>query len=697
MKKELLLLSLLLLLSCVSKEKDRKTADTIVMKSNEDLSKAFVSLRVGIPLWNSDARFNELLALLDRHKGAVDEIALFSSITHAPIPADVFLERTRIMKLRMEEARKHGYRAGINIIATLGHHNENLENSLKGKYTHMTNIEGDACEGSFCPNDENFKNYVATIYRYSAEAKPDFIWIDDDMRLYHWPVGYGCFCDHCLDIFNKETGYTFTRAELKKSLNQGKMEDKLRLRRLWIDHNRNTFFRLFATIEKAVHETDPHIAIGQMTGERAVEGYDYDKWAEILSGNAHAAVMWRPGAGYYDDNINSNLAGKAHTLGNQVAVLPPQVKSIQAEIENFPYQRLKKSAHIVSLEAASYIAAGCTGAAYNVLTFYDEPLDEYEPLIAKLQSVRPFFDLMVSKLGRIPLSGACKIWNKNTIIADNAESGTWLEGSAATSANEIFGIGIPASYSGDHAKVAILGKDVVPALSDEEIRKVLSTGVYMDCEVLKQLNERGFGKLTGFEISGSENKDRIEKFSSDPLNGRMAGRERDNRQSFWMLPAFTLRPTDKKAASLAGLIDYSGKKVSSCTAGIYENELGGRVCVSGYYPYTFMESLSKSTQMKNIFRWLSHDELPGYVASYHKINLWIREPVNGNCSLAFTNSSFDAAKDVVLMLRTDKTALRMYDMQCNTTLIRSIERDGPYQKFVINNVDPWEARLLTTE
>ena len=433
-----------------------------------------------------------------------------------------------------------------------------------------------------------------------------------------------------------------------------------------------------------------------MTGERPVEGYDYDRWAEILSGDVHGEVMWRPGAGYYDDNINDNLAGKAHTLGNQVAVLPGWVKSIQCEIENFPYQRLKKSAHIVSLEVASYMAAGCTGAAYNVLTFYDEPLDEYELLFAKLQEIRPFYDLLAGSLGRVYVTGVCRLWNKNTIIANNAENGTWLEGSLEN-VNDIFKIGIPACYNGDHAQVVILGKDIVPALSDEEITKVLSSGVYMDCEALRQLNDRGFGKLTGFVIERSDNKDRIEKLTDHPLNGSMGGRERDNRQSFWPMAAFTLKPADKGAESVACLIDYSGREVSSCTAGIFENELGGRICVSGYYPYTFLESLSKSTQMKNIFRWLSKDNLPGYIASFHKINLWIREPVNGNYSLAFTNSSFDAARDVVLMLRTDKNSLRMYDMQCNETLVRSTGNDGPYQKFVIENIAPWEMRLIVTE
>jgi len=110
-----------------------------------------------------------------------------------------------------------------------------------------------------------------------------------------------------------------------------------------------------------------------------------------------------------------------------------------------------------------------------------------------------------------------------------------------------------------------------------------------------------------------------------------------------------------------------------------------------------MENLSKSSQMKNVFRWLSKDNLLGYIASFQKINLWIREPQNGKISLAFTNSSFDPAKDVMLMLRTENKSIKLYDMECSEAIIQSSGTDGPYQKFVIPYVDPWQIRLVICE
>lgn len=110
-----------------------------------------------------------------------------------------------------------------------------------------------------------------------------------------------------------------------------------------------------------------------------------------------------------------------------------------------------------------------------------------------------------------------------------------------------------------------------------------------------------------------------------------------------------------------------------------------------------MEDLSKSSQMKSVFRWLSKETLPGYIASFHRINLWIREPQEGKVALAFTNSSFDPAKNVILLLKTKSKTIKLYDMTCKETTIHASGTDGSYQKFVIPEVEPWQISLVVSE
>jgi hypothetical protein len=678
------------------------------------LNKAFISFRVGVTLWQPENRYRELLALFEKYKGVTDEITFFTSCTHPPLPLEVMKQRCELLKQRMEQARTLGYRAGINVLSTIGHHEENLANSLSGDYTCVTDINGSVSHGSFCPNDPRLQEYIREVYRSVAKANPDYIWIDDDVRLAgHMPVGVTCFCDNCLSIFEKESGVKYTRATFREAVNGGTPEQRLAVRKAWLAHNRATISRLFSLIEQTVHEVKPDMPLGFMTGDRFFEGYDFDHWAEVLAGPKHAPVYWRPGGGYYEDTSTGGLVGKSNDIGRQVSMLPPWVESIQSEIENFPYQRLKKAAHITTVEAASHMGAGCTGAAFNVLSMNDEPLDEFEPLVARIRRARPFYDLMAKYQGRMQPIGLFAAWSKETAVASDFPGGDWCSswaGGYLGTAAQLLESGLPTAYSPQDASVTLLFRESVAAMSKEEITKVLSSGVYMDAETLDMLNKQGFQELTGLSVEKTLPIDCIEEFTQHPLNGTFAGRQRDARQSFWHVPGYLLKPVDPKAQTLARLVDYGGKEMAATSMAVYENRLGGRVCVCGYYPWTFLHSLSKTAQMKSVMRWLSREKLPAYVASYHKVNLWARqrptegaadgsanggaEGSAGGLAIALLNASFDPAEQLTLALLTTADTVRVFDMDGNEQTIRAGEGDGPYRHFVLPSVEAWSMRLV---
>ena len=667
-----------------------------------NLDKAFVSFRIGMGQSMSDARFNELLALFDKYPGVTDEVTFFTTYSHGVQKPELFKERVEILGKRIAQAKQRGYRSGFNILCVMGHHNENLPNSIVDpeKYTQVTDINGATSQGSLCPNDPDLVEQMLWRMQLMLDQKPDYIWLDDDIRLAgHMPVNLTCFCDNCLKKFEQETGRKWTREEIRAAADSGTLEEKLAFRKKMLQHNRDTINRLFEALGGYIHEKDPGMTLGFMTGDRFWEGYDFARWGDTLSGKTKAPVMWRPGGGYYEDSGTGNLVDKSHAIGRQVSKLADHVVSIQSEIENFPYQRLKKARNIVALEAAQQIAAGCTGAAFNVLGQYDEPLDEFEPLVARLHRVRPFLDTMVRHLGRLTPTGVNVVWNTDLYAAVGLEGGTWFSGGVPLTDDEMFDIGLPCAYDGEAAQVFIPTRGVISILSDEEIRKILSKGVYLDGPALDLLNARGFGKLTGFKTKRIETVDRMTEFLPHPLNGPYAGRQCDNRQSFrwWMVPAYSFEKTDPKAESLAKLLDYSWKPVDDCAMGVFENELGGRVCVQGYYPWTYLQNLSRSAQLKSVMRWLSKETLPGYVGSYHKTNLWVRKADDGKLAAALTNASFDEALDVELLLRTNANKVRVWNMDNESTVVESTGTDGPYKKFTLPTIPPWEIRLIVTE
>ena len=61
------------------------------------------------------------------------------------------------------------------------------------------------------------------------------------------------------------------------------------------------------------------------------------------------------------------------------------------------------------------------------------------------------------------------------------------------------------------------------------------------------------------------------------------------------------------------------------------------------------------------------------------------------------NASQDFAEDLSLMLRTTADSLQVTDSACSATLVRAAATDGPYRRFVLPRIAPWEMRLLTIE
>jgi hypothetical protein len=680
--------------AAADEEKPAATADVSAIPVEGGLKGAFVGFRIGVPIWLDEARFKELLDMFDRHPGVTDEITLFTSETHPPLPIAVIQDRADILKTRMEFARNRGYRVGINVLATIGHHEENLPNSLTGEYTFMTDPSGAVCRGVYCPSDERYRVYIAQVYEAVANAKPDYIWIDDDVRLYgHMPIKAGCFCDACVQRFGKRVEREFNRTSLRAALSSGDRTEKLRLRLAFLQHNRDTLSDLFRFIEKKVHGAVPDLPLGFMTGDRFYEGYDFDTWAEVLAGPQKATVMWRPGGGAYRDERMANFIDKAHDIGRQVALLPGEVRCIESEVESFPYQRLKKSAHATAMEASAYIASGCTGAAFNVMSQYDEPLDEYASLVHRLHEARPFLDLLARALGRAPSIGIHSGWNKDTYAAANPD-GEWFEGPGAPGhCNEIWATGLPAAYRFDQASVTVWSGDQVLALSEEEIRTALRQGVYIDGPALTRLNELGLGALTGFEVAEVRDIDCIEELTKHPINGVLEGRRRNGRQSFYRCPTYLFRPTAEGAQSLARCVDYTYHETAPCCLGAYGNGEGGRVCVAGYYPWEQLQNLSKSSQLKSIMRWLSKDTLPAYVASFHRMNLWVRRRHAGTTAIAMLNASQDPAHHAELLVHTGNDQMRLFDMRGEEIHVASEASDGPYRRFALPPIAPWEMVL----
>jgi hypothetical protein len=98
--------------------------------------------------------------------------------------------------------------------------------------------------------------------------------------------------------------------------------------------------------------------------------------------------------------------------------------------------------------------------------------------------------------------------------------------------------------------------------------------------------------------------------------------------------------------------------------------------------------------MKSVVRWLARDRVPAYAVSYHKVNLWARQPGDGQMAIALVNASFDPAEDLVLAVRTQAERVRVFDMDAAERVVDSHGQDGPYRCFRLPRVEAWSVRLV---
>ncbi|MEI6520662.1 MAG: hypothetical protein WCO98_11595 [bacterium] len=658
---------------------------------------AKMSFRVSSNIWSNPERCRELLVFL-RDYPAVSEVAFFTGFTHPPLPLEVIRSRAQVLNDVVPMFRDAGYCSGINHLSTLGHLDENLENSLREPWQHLVNIDGAVSKSCYCASDPDMQEYIKESYRLLAATGAEFIWVDDDVRLESHPptIHMGCFCERCVNSFGEQIGRKISRVELVVAFDSGTTADKLQLRQEWLRHNRQYISNLLSLIRDAVDEVNPVIKLGLMTGEISYSGYGFSECVDAMAGTRHIEVKWRPGGGFYEDSTPSGLLGKAHSVGRQNALIPLSVTDLQYEHENFPYQVLKKSSTIFTAECAASIGAGCTGVALNCMGISPDPLDEYHPWFAGVQSAKEFLDFAADTFKRSECEGVWHAFTRDHVAATALDT-TWTNatiwGGDLGVANELYEIGIPAAYSVNGARVTVLSANTVGDFTREELVKILSGGVLMDALALQKMIEMGLQEYIGWSIRGIKEKDTIEVLTGDSINGRFAGWQRDCRPSFWASTTHLLQPLTAQSRPLCEIIDFTPNNFGTCS-GVFENSLGGRVAILGYYPWQSLQSLAKSSQMKSLCRWLSGETLPAYISSLHKATVWCRRTPDGQPAQMVLNASIDIAVNMTIQLQGDVKSIWCHHLQSEPVKIERAAVDSKYSAFILPAIGPWQAAVL---
>ena len=143
-----------------------------------------------------DEDFEKVLALFAAYGDCVDEAALMSETTmNAFFPMEAFEKTIPRLTDRIARLRACGVRSvGVNVLCTIGHHGEASRYPDDGRFQPLINWDGTQAKGCYCPNDPAFMAHIRRKYALVARAKPDFIWVDDDVRVQmHDAALFPCF------------------------------------------------------------------------------------------------------------------------------------------------------------------------------------------------------------------------------------------------------------------------------------------------------------------------------------------------------------------------------------------------------------------------------------------------------------------------------------------------------------------------
>lgn len=652
--------------------------------------------RIGVNNYETDAAFERLMAVLGAHRAIVDEVCLFETVTHhLYIPPEPLAERVAIIGRRLAALHEAGVpSAGVNVLTTLGHMNEAWDYMPPLPMAPMVGHDGSVSRGCACPNTPELREYIRDKYALVAELRPDFIWVDDDIRMHNHGVTYGCFCETCLRLFAEWSGFEHTRESLAAALNE---PGGGALREAWVEQNVRTLESLMAHVAEAIHSVDPAIETGLMTagpGWTTYSGQALDRWFAALE-----AVKSRPGGGFYNDDCPKQMILKAFEVGRQRHGLPDAVTDRQYELENFPYHTLRKSSRSVTNECTLALASGMNGIAFNALGGGEGALDDYLPLLARIGEHRQLWEALVSHAADLPTAGLWAAWHPRLMARRTVRRGEdWFAAGGSyntTVACVLAEIGLPMATDAPGEAVVLSGR-VAEGFSDEELREFLAGGVLMDTAALDVLTERGLANLTGVRIGRRIDNGVMERYTNDPLNGPHAGELRDCRIEFWgdaRGQADVLEPLTDGVRFLANLETYFNEQYGPCLSA-YENDLGGRVVVMGYAPWMFIHSGAKRTQLLNCADWITRDRLPVRIRETVPLVPFVRLSEDRTRGLVvLLNAGFDLLQEAAVEVRAHGRPTVRELSPAGAQEARLLPATSGWRTKV-RGLGPWETRLL---
>ena len=418
-----------------------------------------------------DERIDEMIDFCKRSK--VDDVMVFTcgeELNTGHITPEEWVEWNRLFQKIKSRLTPLGITASLNPWGTTTHCDRGRKLREGQNFRTMVDPFGGKAEVVVCQQDDNFLKYIGETFARYAEAGPDMIWIEDDMRLHnHRPLTWGgCFCDYHMKLFSDAIGHEVSREEFVAAVCAP--GDVHPYRKVWLDTARETICRFVDTISKAVFAVNPDIRLGLMCSAPYVHCAEGRDWARILdSMTGNRRPMVRIHLNSYEEITPQKYSYEFSSISRLTKEFLPADIEVAPELESYPYSAFTKSRSFTDFQIKTAALLPSVGITMNIFDMMGSGViseEKYDEMLAEasefLDAVRAL-DLKVDKTRGVAVPASPTASYRLHTRTDTPMTALYPREHVAAAMLSCFGVS-------NHYVVDSLPQSGIAALSGQSIR-----------------------------------------------------------------------------------------------------------------------------------------------------------------------------------------------------------------------------------
>lgn len=568
-------------------------------------------VRYHLGLEDTEARFQKLVTFLTQ--SGIHRVIFFTVDfveTSSIVPLEYYKKHAQTLTPYMERLREMGVQVGINSLLTVGHcyYADEEEFGIRRAVT----IDGEKSRGCVCMRDENLPAYLMQEYEYYAQLKPDYLFLDDDIR----SVSLGqivCLCDHHIQLISERVGRPLTREEIKEAI----LSDSFELspiKKAYFDQAYADLDYLVSMITEKVRSISPETKLGLMTVSYPDVTLDRNLKEFYATHYDKGVTAIRAGMNFYREGDHKDMPLFFSMPAIERNLIDDDRVEIQPELENDTYGFFYKSNRITKMQILWCLSNGLRNMQLNLFDWAGTEYDNFQEITESFRDNCAFYNKVTSLIPEGHRTEGINILATPTALMHRRAK----DGTIMFEANwyRYLGVdGMPVGYVKDTPWNLLVGDDIA-ALSNEEIDVLLKKGAVIDVRAAENLVYRGFGQRIGIESIGEMGPYYSgERFTMHPLNGKY----KNAHNSHYFYSSLFDHQIVKHiqylpgAEALSHITDHHERKLCNCVT-VYENPQSERFCIipldSNLYTQFNQINNRRKFQLINVFGWIARKALP---------------------------------------------------------------------------------------